>query len=40
MRILTVVLVSCLFLAACETIKGVGQDVEKTGEVLDDAIDD
>lgn len=27
-------------LTACETIKGVGRDVESAGEAIDDAIDD
>jgi len=27
-------------LCACETIKGVGRDVENAGEAIDDAIDD
>lgn len=27
------------FLASCETIKGVGRDIENTGEAIDDAID-
>ncbi len=40
MRILSLILISCVFLASCETIKGVGRDVENTGEVLDDSIDD
>lgn len=31
---------AALFLTACETIKGVGRDIEKAGETIDDAIDD
>jgi predicted small secreted protein len=40
MRILHVILISCFFLASCETIKGVGRDVEDAGETIDDSIDD
>lgn len=40
MLIMSIVLISCLFLSTCETIKGVGRDVEDTGEAIDDAIDD
>jgi len=40
-RILALSLVAAAsLLSACETIKGVGRDIEKTGEVLDDAIGD
>jgi predicted small secreted protein len=31
-------LLYCLFILGCETIKGVGRDIENTGEVLSDAI--
>ncbi|MEL7028824.1 MAG: entericidin [Pseudomonadota bacterium] len=34
------VVIATAGLAGCETIKGVGRDIEKTGEVLDDAIGD
>lgn len=27
------------FLASCVTIKGVGRDIENTGEAIDDALD-
>ena len=27
------------FLAACETVKGVGRDIENAGEALDKAVD-
>lgn len=27
------------FLAACETVKGVGRDIENAGEALDEAVD-
>lgn len=40
MRLLQVILLSCFFLASCETIKGVGRDVEDAGETIDDSIDD
>lgn len=40
MRILSIALLPCLFLSACETIKGVARDVEDAGEAIDDAIDD
>jgi len=40
MRILTIILAAALFLSACETIKGVGRDVENTGEAIDDAVDE
>lgn len=39
MKTLTIVLAACLFLAACETIKGVGRDIENAGEAIDDAVD-
>jgi predicted small secreted protein len=40
MRILSIMLVTCLFLSSCETIKGAGRDVEDAGETIDDSIDD
>lgn len=40
MRILGILLMTCLFLSSCETIKGVGRDVEDAGEAIDDSIDD
>ncbi|PQA87145.1 entericidin A/B family lipoprotein [Hyphococcus luteus] len=40
MRILSMLLITCLFLSSCETIKGVGRDVEDAGEAIDDSIDD
>ncbi len=40
MRGLSLLLALGLFLASCETIKGVGRDVESVGEAIDDAIDD
>ena len=33
-------LIAGMALASCETIKGVGRDIEKTGEVLDNAVGD
>ena len=29
-----------LLIASCETIKGVGRDIENAGEAIDDAVDD
>jgi predicted small secreted protein len=41
MRTLAVALslLLALTLAACNTIQGVGKDIQKTGEVLEDATD-
>lgn len=38
MRLLALFLAFGLFLASCETIKGVGRDIENTGEAIDDAV--
>lgn len=38
--ILSVMIMTFLFLSACETVKGVGRDVESVGETVDDTIDD
>ena len=38
MKILAIALAACVFLAACETIKGVGRDIENTGEAIDDVL--
>ena len=40
MRVVVLFFALAAFLSACETIKGVGRDVEAAGEALDDAIDD
>ena len=40
MRILSIILITCFFLSACETIKGAGRDVEDAGEAIDESIDD
>ncbi|MCK5750951.1 MAG: entericidin A/B family lipoprotein [Oricola sp.] len=40
MRILALLLAFGLFLSACETIKGVGRDIENTGEAIDDALEE
>jgi len=40
MRILTLLLAFGFLVSACETLKGVGRDVESAGEAIDDAIDD
>jgi len=39
MKMLTVLVVACLVLSSCETIKGVGRDIENAGEAIDDAVD-
>lgn len=39
MRVLAVICAFCFFLTSCETIKGVGRDIENTGEAIDDAVD-
>ncbi|MEM1103722.1 MAG: entericidin [Pseudomonadota bacterium] len=35
-----IALMASVGLMGCETIKGVGRDIEKTGEVLDNAVGD
>ncbi|MEO0613597.1 MAG: entericidin A/B family lipoprotein [Pseudomonadota bacterium] len=40
MRSIIVFLALVFALSACETVKGVGRDIENAGEALDDAIDD
>jgi predicted small secreted protein len=40
MKALSLLFAACLFLSACETIKGVGRDIENAGEAIDDAVDD
>ncbi|NWG91153.1 MAG: entericidin A/B family lipoprotein [Parvularculaceae bacterium] len=40
MKTLSVLIAACLLLSACETIKGVGRDIENAGEAIDDAVDD
>lgn len=39
MRWLFLFLALGFFLASCETIKGVGRDIENTGEAIDEAVD-
>ena len=39
MRLFALLFAFGLFLSACETIKGVGRDIENTGEAIDDALD-
>ncbi|MFN0022552.1 MAG: entericidin A/B family lipoprotein [Parvularculaceae bacterium] len=39
MKRLAIFLAICAFASACETIKGVGRDIENTGEAIDDAVD-
>ena len=38
MRWFVLLLAFSFFLSSCETIKGVGRDIENTGEAIDDAI--
>ena len=40
MRLAAIALAFSFFLASCETVKGVGRDIESTGEAIDDAVDD
>lgn len=39
MKLLTVLLGVTLLLAACNTVRGIGQDVESVGETVSDAAD-
>jgi len=39
MRWLSLLLIFSFFLASCETVKGVGRDIENAGEAIDEAID-
>ena len=39
LMVLVISLISVFSLTACETTKGVGQDIENAGEEMDDAID-
>ncbi|WP_425409152.1 entericidin A/B family lipoprotein [Hyphococcus sp.] len=39
MRLVSLLFACVFFLASCETIKGVGRDIENTGEAIDDAVD-
>jgi len=39
MKHLALMLAACLVLASCETIKGVGRDLQNAGEAIDDALD-
>lgn len=39
MRTLILILSGLFLLSACETIKGVGRDIENTGEAIEDAVD-
>jgi predicted small secreted protein len=36
MRLLLFIMAACSWLAACETVKGVGRDIESVGEAADD----
>ena len=37
--VLVVSLISLFSVTACETTKGLGQDIENAGEEMDDAVD-
>ena len=39
MKLIPLLVAACLILASCETIKGVGRDIENAGEAIDDAVD-
>jgi len=39
MKFCAIITIFGLFLSSCETIKGVGRDIENTGEAIEDAID-
>ena len=39
MRLITLLVAFSLFLTSCETVKGVGRDIESTGEAIDKAVD-
>ncbi|MGV6801192.1 MAG: entericidin A/B family lipoprotein [bacterium] len=39
MRALLVILLFAFTLSSCETIKGVGRDIENAGEAIEDAVD-
>ncbi len=39
MKVISLLAAACLLLAACETVKGVGRDIESAGEAIDDAVD-
>jgi predicted small secreted protein len=38
MKRFALLFVLCAFVSACETIKGIGRDIENTGEAIDDAV--
>jgi predicted small secreted protein len=38
MRAKLLLIAFCLALAACETVKGVGRDIENLGEAIDDSL--
>lgn len=40
MKRLVILLALCAFAASCETVKGLGRDIENTGEAIDDAVSD
>lgn len=40
MRLLVTLLTSAFFLSACETIQGAGEDIEDTGEAIEEGVED
>ncbi len=36
MRLIALLVMAAFFLSSCETLKGVGRDLESTGEALED----
>jgi predicted small secreted protein len=36
MRLLALLVLAAVFLSSCETLKGVGRDLENSGEALED----
>jgi predicted small secreted protein len=39
MRKLAILVLLAALLGGCETVKGVGRDIENAGEAIDDALD-
>ncbi len=38
MKRIVLIIAFCALIAACETVKGVGRDIENLGEAVDDAL--
>lgn len=36
-KTIAIILVTCFTLAACNTVRGVGEDVERGGEIIQEA---